>query len=136
MNLPALPKIIPEGTGLAHAVREYARTAVYESQAQAASLAFPLPQPASGEKVYLGHGDYEEIAYYTADQMRAHAVEAARLERDACAKLCDEFGDEYMQQARGGDRSGASDHKACAATEIADLIRSRTAVPAKETSHE
>ena len=49
----------------------------------------------------------------------------AKAEREACAKLCDEFGDDYMQQARGGDQSGASDHKACAATEIADAIRAR-----------
>lgn len=52
-----------------------------------------------------------------------YAGEAMKQEREACAKVCDEIGDGYMQQARGGDSSGASDHKACAAAEISDAIR-------------
>jgi hypothetical protein len=52
---------------------------------------------------------------------------AIKHEREACAKLCDEHGDDYMQQAREGDTSGASDHKADAAAEIADAIRARSA---------
>jgi hypothetical protein len=53
------------------------------------------------------------------------AQPGAKAEREACARLCDEFGDAYMVQARNGDSSGASDHKACAAAEIADAIRAR-----------
>jgi hypothetical protein len=79
-----------------------------------------------------GWGEYELLwdvdDYGIHDARLAWSVwqEAARQEREACAKVCDEFGDDYMQQARGGDQSGASDHKACAATEIADEIRSRS----------
>ncbi|MFV0673616.1 hypothetical protein [Variovorax sp. tm] len=66
--------------------------------------------------------------FYAADQVRAAmqsvAERAAKKEREGCAKLCDEQSDFYMEQARGGDQSGASDHKACAAVECADAIRS------------
>ena len=51
---------------------------------------------------------------------------ATKRENEACADLASEFSDDYMQQAREGDQSGASDHKACAAVEIADAIRSRS----------
>lgn len=63
---------------------------------------------------------------YDDDQMRAYAEAAIKLEREAIAKLCDEFGDDYMRQAREGDNSGASYHKACAAVEIAEEIRARS----------
>lgn len=49
------------------------------------------------------------------------AIRDAALEE--AAKMCDEYGDDYMVQAREGDNTGASDHKACAAVELADAIR-------------
>ncbi len=42
----------------------------------------PLPEPASGEKIYKGYGNFDEIAYYTAGQMREYAL-AARSPRPA-----------------------------------------------------
>jgi hypothetical protein len=68
---------------------------------------------------------------YLSDHIEELIASRVEAEREAIAKLCDEFGDDYMQQARGGDQSGASDHKACAATEIAAAIRARAA---KETT--
>ena len=37
----------------------------------------PLPTPASGEQVYTGHGNFDSIPYYTAEQMHAY-VDAHR----------------------------------------------------------
>lgn len=52
-RLPPLPSVIPEGTPLAHAVREYARQAVYELAPPAASLR---------EKASMPWSDAEQLA--------------------------------------------------------------------------
>lgn len=65
----------------------------------------------------------EYISLYSADQMRAaiKATRAATLEE--AARECDEMAADQMEQARGGDNSGASDHRADAAEMLAYAIR-------------
>jgi hypothetical protein len=72
----------------------------------------PLP-----EKSYLG----DDVSWgYDAEDMRTYALEAVRREREACAKLCDDFADQ-----------SCSDHEAGGAYGCAELIRSRS----KDTSN-
>jgi len=67
---------------------------------------------------------------YTADQMRDYATAAVLAEREACAKVCEDFAYKWMQLAAscGGDdahevvRSNMAD-------EIADAIRARKELP-------
>lgn len=79
----------------------------------------PLPDHPEPQVMRWTDLERESIQKYGDDCERAARVQAL----EEVALLCDEFGDDYMQQAREGDNSGASDHKACAATEIADAIR-------------
>ncbi len=65
-----------------------------------------------------------EFEAWKRTQIDRDAWSAVLWATERAAKLCDEQGDFYMQQAREGDQSGASDHKACAAVECADAIRS------------
>lgn len=72
---------------------------------------------------------FEQVGITLAEAKQRSVADLALLEScyqaatERAAKLCDEQGDFYMQQAREGDQSGASDHKACAAVECADAIR-------------
>jgi len=99
----------------------YQRNETPEPLASDQSSAFEALMPEPAEYACIG-GVAQNV--YTADQLRTamQAVWDAATER--AAKLCDEQGDFYVQQAREGDQSGASDHKACAAVECADAIRS------------
>ncbi|MGI4776938.1 MAG: hypothetical protein ACRYGA_02275 [Janthinobacterium lividum] len=67
-----------------------------------------------------------EAAFTIWQASRKQALEEAAEEADS-------FADDYMAQARGGDNSGASDHKADAAEQIADAIRSLEGDATKET---
>mgnify|MGYP006951085075 CR=1 FL=1 len=56
---------------------------------------------------------------FTANQVRQAMLDAT----ERAAKKCDEFSDHYTIQAREGDQSGASDHRAWAAADCAAAIR-------------
>lgn len=55
-----------------------------------------LPPPA----MRGGPGALTRHDYFSAEQMRAYALEAARLEREACAELCDAMPDDAMVNMR------------------------------------
>jgi hypothetical protein len=73
------------------------------------------PLPADRMTVLSGamKGDY-----FTADQMRAYAQQAARQEREACEKVCEDVASKHFDEFRAMLADGAYD---CAAA-----IRSRS----------
>lgn len=82
-----------------------------------------------------GAGDYDEKYKKEEWQMKAHAVrqeihvlltdlkkENYKFGVRLAIEDCSAFASMYAQQARGGDNSGASDHRESAALEIKDSL--------------
>jgi hypothetical protein len=84
--------------------------------------------------IRVGRGAYVKAALCkpAADAIAAHVAAmrewvkaAVAKEREQCANECDATCALYAIQAKEGDRSGASDHKADVAYELAATIRAR-----------
>lgn len=84
----------------------------------------PLPTPDIWVREDFGLGDWTTHEGYTADQMRAYAQEAARQEREAAAKACEDFGASYDNE--WNRKLGVANDLKDACEECAAAIRSRS----------
>ena len=86
----------------------------------------PMPEPTLEEVEYEIWGQNARMDCYNSDQMRGYATAAVLAEREACAKVCDDLANQWMQIAAscGGDDAHEV-ARSYMADELADAIRAR-----------